>query len=181
MIAPSNATKVSMARLVTDVGAAFSTATTTEVDQVSLEQNIGAKTKATASLANTSTDLAGAATQAQTTQFTVATGALPKVNIKGAFSQTDSSGGQSTTTNVNVQAKPADFLQIQANVLSAETNDSSGSSLQYQRNVNLIGTPTKFTRFTAMYSQTGVNDQDNVSKGAVMELTPLANTKVSAG
>ena len=74
-----------------------------------------------------------------------------------------------------------DFLQLQANVLSAETIDSSGSSLQYQRNFNLIGAPTKFTRFTAMYSQTGVNDQDNISKGAVMELMPLANTKVSAG
>ena len=98
-------------------------------------------------------------------------------NVKAAISSTESKAkGVNGKSNVSLSLKSS-FAEVSASMTGTTQNDKQ----QYQRVVNLISLPFAFAKFTAQFQQNGVNQSDDVTKSAVIELAPLARTKLSTG
>lgn len=101
-----------------------------------------------------------------------------QVAIQAGFSDVNSTvAGQTTKTNVAVQATALRTFQVKASAAGTTTN----SSRQFQRDFSVSGTPARFAKLMAMFSQKGINSMDDVMKGAELTLTPLRRTRLVAG
>lgn len=99
--------------------------------------------------------------------------------VQAGYSGVDSTVlGATTKTSVAVQATPMPNLQIKGAV--SDTSDAVNNK-GYQRDLSLSSTPFETAKFTAVFSQKGVNDLDDVIKGAELQLTPSKRTKLMAG
>ena len=116
--------------------------------------------------------------QVTNTEVKVTASPIQQMAVQASYSGTDSeTQGTNTKTNITLQAKPMQNMQIKGSVSDNVQNQDE----QYQRDFSLSSTPAKYAKMTAIFSQKGVNDQDNVTKGANLELTPLSNLQLSAG
>lgn len=112
------------------------------------------------------------------TAVKVTTSPIPQLAIQAGYAGTDSSKlGDSTKTNLSFQAKPLDNIQLQGTLVGSAQNENE----QSQRNFTLSATPARYAKLSALFSQSGINSLDDVTKGATVDLTPLANTQMSAG
>ena len=103
---------------------------------------------------------------------------IEQVAVQASYSGTDSSKlGQTAKTNISVKANPVKNIELQS-TLAGNAQDQNE---QFQRDFSLSGTPTKYTKLTALLSQKGVDALDDVTKGALLELTPLTHTQLKAG
>lgn len=135
------------------------------IDQVSVDMAYGTATN-------------NAVGHQTTTDIKVTASPIQSVAVQAAMSTVDSSkNGQSTKTNVSVQASPLKNVQIKSSLAGSAQNQNE----QFQRDVSLTGTPAKYAKITALMSQKGINNWDDVTKGAALELTPVANASLSAG
>ena len=99
------------------------------------------------------------------------------LTMKGAISSTESKAkGVNGKSNFSMSLKSS-FAEVSASMTGTTQNDKQ----QYQRVVNLISSPFAFAKLTAQFQQNGVNQSDDVTKSAVIELAPLARTKLSTG
>ena len=98
-------------------------------------------------------------------------------NVNGAISSTESRAkGVNGKSNFSMCLKSG-VAEVSATMTGTTVNDKQ----QYQRVVNLISSPFTFAKLTAQFQQNGVNQNDDVTKFAVIELAPLARTKLSTG
>ena len=99
------------------------------------------------------------------------------VGVKAAISGTESTAkGASGKSNFSLSVKSS-LAEVSASMTGVTQNQNQ----QYQRQVNLISSPFTFAKLTAQFQQNGVNQNDDVTKSAVIELAPLARTKLSTG
>lgn len=97
--------------------------------------------------------------------------------VKAAVSSTESAAkGVNGKSNVSMSLKSS-FAEVSASMTGVTQNQKQ----QYQRQVNLVSSPFAFAKLTAQFMQNGVNQNDDVTKSAVIEIAPLARTKVSTG
>ncbi|MGI6296656.1 MAG: hypothetical protein ACOX3G_11270 [Armatimonadota bacterium] len=116
--------------------------------------------------------------QQSSTDVKVSAKPSKQLAVQAGYSGVDSTvKGAATKTSVAVQATPRPNLQIKGSM----TDSADGASQQYQRDLSLTSTPFEFAKLTAMYSQKGVNDLDDVVKGAELHLTPSKRAKLMAG
>lgn len=112
------------------------------------------------------------------TDVVVSAGPIKNIGVSASYSGVDSSRlGENTKTSLSVQASPLKNVQLQSSFLGANQNEKD----QFQRDFSLTSTPTPYSKLTALFSQKGINDWDDVTRGAVLELTALSHTQVSAG
>ena len=112
------------------------------------------------------------------TDVKVTAAPIKQVAVQAGYSGVDSTKlGQFTKTNVAVQATPVKNVQIQGSMADNVEN----SNQQFSRDVSVSSTPAAFAKLTAMFSQKGINSLDDVTKGAVLQLTPGKRTRLSAG
>lgn len=112
------------------------------------------------------------------TDVKVTANPVKQVAVQAGYSGVDSSKlGQFTKTSVAVQASPIKSLQIKGSM--ADNVDNANQ--QFQRDVSMSSTPAAFAKLTAMLSQKGVNNIDDVTKGAELQLTPAKRTRLVAG
>jgi hypothetical protein len=98
--------------------------------------------------------------------------------VQAGYSGQDSTvKGDLTKTNIAIQATPRANLQIKGTMTDTTENENQ----QYTRDISLTSTPLQYASLTAMYSQKGVNDLDDVIKGAELKLTPSKRTNLMAG
>lgn len=113
-----------------------------------------------------------------TTQVKVTASPIKQVAVQAGYSGVDSTTlGQSTNTSLAVQATPVKNVQIQGSTVDSadKTNE------QFQRNLSLTSTPSQFAKLTALFSEKGINDLSDVTKGAELQLTPGKRTHLLAG
>ncbi len=116
--------------------------------------------------------------QQTTTDVKVTASPVKQVAIQASYLGVDSTvAGETTKTNLAIQASPFAHTQIKASAADSIVN----ANKQYERDVSLTSTPLRFAKFVAAFSQKGVNNMDDVTQAAQLELTPLRNTKLSAG
>jgi len=112
------------------------------------------------------------------TNVKVTASPVKQVAVQAAYSGVDSTVlGQTSTANVAVQASPVRGMQFQGSFAENVQN----SQQQFQRNFSLTGAPVQFAKFTAMFSQKGVNSLDDVTKGAQLQLSPAKSMTLAAG
>ena len=112
------------------------------------------------------------------TDVKVTASPIQQVAVQASYSGTDSSKlGQTSKTNVGVKLNPVGNVQLQTNVVGSTQNDNQ----QIQRDFGLSSNVAKYAKVTAQMSQKVANTWDDVTKGAALELTPLARTRLSAG
>lgn len=116
--------------------------------------------------------------QQTSTSLSVQATPIKEVAVQAAYSGVDSTvAGQATKTNVAIQATPIANMQIKASAADSVVN----STRQFQRDISITGTPARFAKFMAMFSQKGVNSLDDVTEAAQVELTPMKDTRFAAG
>ena len=113
-----------------------------------------------------------------TTDLKVTANPTKQVAVQAGYTGVDSATqGESTKTSVAIKAAPAKNLQISGSA----ANSDDQTNQQFQRDLSLSSTPTQFSKLTAMFSQKGVNDLDDVTKGAQLQLTAGNQTHFLAG
>lgn len=113
-----------------------------------------------------------------TTDVKVTANPVKQVAVQAGYTGVDSTtAGQSTKTSFAVQATPLKNVQI--NGSAADSADKTNE--QFQRDLSLSSTPLQFAKLTALFSQKGLNDLDDVTKGAELQLTPGKQTHFLAG
>lgn len=176
-----------------------------------LDQGFGGKTKAVMTFENATIDAGGQTDQVTTRALNLTSSPLQRFSFRTALAVRDSElygaeknmafgitakpvdsvsvdvgvgtlqnqtvGGQ-LSTNVKVTASPVEQLAVQA---ALSTTNTANDREQFQRDFSLSSAPTRYSRLTATLSQKGVNELDDVTKGAQLELKPLANMQLTTG
>jgi hypothetical protein len=53
--------------------------------------------------------------------------------------------------------------------------------VHYDRDLSVSSRPASYAKVTAVFSQKGTNETEDVTKGAALELTPITHTRLTAG
>jgi len=102
---------------------------------------------------------------------------VKQLAVQAGYSGVDSTKlGETTKTTVAIQAAPVRNVQINGNMV----NDTDPTNQRFQRDVAVSSTSLRFAKLSAMFSQKGVNDADDVSKGAELQLLPSKRATLSA-
>jgi len=100
-----------------------------------------------------------------------------QLSIQAGYSDVDSTNlGETTNTSVAVVAAPAKNVQLKGSVV----NTTDPTKEAFQRDLALSSTPARFARFSALFSQKGVNSMDDVIKGAELQLLPSKRATLTA-
>ncbi|MCL5102667.1 MAG: hypothetical protein M1133_00940 [Armatimonadetes bacterium] len=210
IVAPADATKLSLTHSTTETGNNTGSKNTVESSVVKVDQGIGGNLNANVSVGTEKVTAGDQTSETQTEQVGVSGTVAQGVNVQAAAVQKNSQAnggeqkitgsvtiapnkilavdakyqgidsdknGQSTNTDMAVRLKPADNVEIQAKLTDQEQDDKQ----QYQRDFTLSSTPSKTTKLTALFSQHGVNEVDDITKGAMLEIAPFSHTRFSAG
>jgi hypothetical protein len=210
-VRPTETTKVSLLHSTTaSQTAAQGSERVVETSGVKLNQQIGGTTSASVSLQNTTVDSGGQTDGTTTQQLYVTSKPNDKIGVTAAVEQSNSdSQGETVKTNTSVQVSPVKQVSVAAShstventktgvatdtAVSFKANAASNTEIkgsliekntssqaQYQRDVSVSSSPIRYAKVTAVFSQKGVNDQDDVTKAATLELTPLTHTRLMAG
>lgn len=206
----TDATKLSLTHTHTETAsAAAGSAKTVDSNAVRLDQAIGTKTTAVVGFEDARIEQGGATDNVRSSQVSVATSATPKTTVHATLTQKDSElmgkeqgasvgvttkpidqlnvdvtynavdneiTGHKANTVVKVTAAAAENTSIQANLASNILNDTE----QYQRDIVVTSSPARFAKFSASFSQKGVDENDDVAKGAGLELIPFTHTSLAA-
>lgn len=98
--------------------------------------------------------------------------------LQAALNASESTvSGAASKTDLAVQFNPNNRVQLQARM---QTNAATNAE-QFQRDVSIVSSPLSFARLIASYSQRGVNENDDVTQQARLEMTPFARTTIVAG
>lgn len=103
------------------------------------------------------------------------------VSMQNTDMNTIGTNTQSQVKQISLQSNYVNGILIQANMQSVQINSSVGNNQQTQKNINLVETPSKRIKLSQNFSVSGDNDQDTTIKGAILEISPLNNTKLSLG
>lgn len=107
----------------------------------------------------------------------VAAKPIEQLAVQAGYANVDSTNlGETTKTSVAVQATPARNVQIKGSVV----NSTDPAKETFQRDLALSSTPARFARFSALFSQKGINNMDDVTKGAELQLLPSKRATLSA-
>lgn len=140
-------------------------ATATPNQQVSVDVNYG-------SLQNQ------AVGQQVSTDAKVSVSPVQQVAVQASFSEVDSSKlGETTKTHVAVKAMPVKEVELQGSLIGSQQDRTK----QFQRDFSLSSSATRYAKLTATLSQKGINNWDDVTKGALLELNPLSGLRLLAG
>ena len=208
---PLDSTKFSFTHSATETRTAVAgSEKAVESDLFRLDQGFGGKTSAVLTFESATVEAGGKTDQVTTRALILTSSALPKFSFRTAMAQRDSelygeeqtfafgvtakpfdtvsvdvgvgtlenqTVGEQLSTNVKVTASPLKNVQMQGNLIGDTVNDQE----RFQRDFSLSSKPTRYSRLTAMLSQKGINELDDVTKGALLELTPLANMQLTTG
>jgi len=70
-----------------------------------------------------------------------------------------------------------DKLEVVGSLVDKSENENS----QFQRDLTVSSSPTDYAKLSALFSQKGLNDWDDVTRGVALELTPAPHTRLGAG
>lgn len=102
---------------------------------------------------------------------------VEQLAVRAEYSNVDSTAlGETTNTSVAVVATPAKNVQLKGSVV----NTTDPTKEAFQRDLALSSTPARFAKFSAVFSQKGVNSTDDVIKGAELQLLPSKRATLSA-
>ena len=211
VVAPTDTTKLSLLHSANQNNTVTpGTSSSVESSGVKLDQKLGATASAAISMQNTTTTTGNTTDQEQTVgvgisakpvdqvkmdmnygslnnasvghqtsqNANIVLAPVKDVSINASYSGVDSTKlGSTQRTNVAFSAKPVDDLQIQGDL----TNSADPLNQQYQHDLKVISTPVSFAKLSASFSENGLNDVSNATKGATLELQPFTSTKLSAG
>ncbi len=107
----------------------------------------------------------------------VSTKPIEQLAVQAVYTGVDSTKlGETTKTSVAIQAAPVKNVQLKGSV----TNSADPVNESFQRDLAVSSTPARFARLSAMFSQKGINDTDDVTKGAELQLLPSKRATLSA-
>ena len=175
VVAPTQGTKVALTHTTTETStAAVNSGASVESAGVKVDQKVG---NATASVA-AATSTASTASGTEKTQSQAVTFAGDKASAQVSLTQKESDAqGQATATDVAVQAKLIGNTQVQGHMINASDKDKT----LFQRDVSIVSKPVEFAKVEGSFSQKGVNEDDDVTKAARVEVSPFSHTQLSAG
>ena len=102
---------------------------------------------------------------------------LKQLAVQAGHSVVDSTTlGETTKTSVAIQAAPMKNVQIKGSMV----DDMDPVNQRFQRDLAVSSTPARFAKFSALFSQKGINSMDDVTKGAELQLLPSKRAKLSA-
>ncbi len=206
---PTDSTTVALTHSTTETSTASGSGTTVDSSGVKVDQGFGGNTKATVSFENANIASGEKTDQVQTTQAHISTAPVKQVSVdvnvvqkdsaqQGKLSQqnvstvikpieqvavtaahsiTETADSEKTATNVNLTATPLKNTELVGSVALRTDNQNQ----QFQRDLRVVTKPVEFAKFTAGFSQRGINEDDDVTKSAAVELSPLSNLQISAG
>lgn len=210
-LTPSDATRVSLSHTVKETHtAAADSEKKTQTSRLNVDQQIGDTTKASLTMENTTVDASGKSEDTSIQKLSVASKPVEQVNISAHVQQKNSdSAGEEFSAAAVVQVKPGNQMAIEAahsTVQSSVSGVATDTSVavkalapgnteikaalveksardldKYQRDISLVSRPTGYARITGVFSQKGINDQDHVTTGAALELTPFSHTRLGGG
>ena len=174
VVKPSEETRIALSHTVAEASQS-SSEKTVESTSVKVEQKLGSSAAATLSATTSSTAANGASEKTQSQQLMIASEkAVAQVAVQKKESEI---AGETATTDVSVTAKPFANTQLKGRVL---TTEQQGSTL-FQREVSLVSKPLEVATLEAGFAQKGKDQDDDVTKQVKLELTPIPNTKLTAG
>jgi len=210
-LAPGDSTRLALGHTVTEKGnTTTGAANSVEANRLTIDQKVGTATSAQVVMERARVDSGTQTDQVQTRQVSVATQVVPRVDLKGTVKQTDSAlngavqsidvaataspmqevalqvgysgaesarDGHAARTDVAVQLSRSKNLTMQGRIAQSKLNDTE----QFQRDFTLTGAPARFAKLSAVFSQNGAGDCDNVTKGGLLEINPASCVQLSAG
>lgn len=210
-ITPSDTTKVSLSHATKETHTALANSERkTETSRLNIDQRLGDTTKASILMENTTVDASGRSEDTTIQKLSVVSKPVEQVNVSAHLQQKNSdSQGEELSTSATLQVKPSDQMAIEATHATVQSSlsgvatdtsvslkaaapgnteikaalvEKSGRDFEkYQRDVSLVSTPVRYARLTGIFSQKGLNDQDDVITGAALELTPFSHTRLGGG
>ncbi len=209
VVTPNDATTVSIVHMNKESSTASGSVSKVDSSSVKIDQKLAGNTSATVSFENASIETSSATDRVRTTQANVSTTPVKQVSVNANLTQKDSElYGQETQQNVGVTIKPIDQFAVTAahSVVENASGEKTKTDIslkasqirntelkgsvalrtdnaeeRFQHDVRLITKPVEFVKFTAGFTQSGINENDDVTKSAYVELTPFAHTQISAG
>lgn len=211
IVSPTDATKVVLSHSTTSSQtAAAASGKVVETSTVSVDQRLGSATTAAVSFQNQSVNAAGAVEDKTTQRVVVTSKPSDRLGVTAQVQQQSSDAtGDEVRTSTSVQANPLKQVSIAAShstVDSSKTGNGSDTSVtfkatplsnmeikgsfvdkstadlrQFQRDISMTSSPTAYAKVSAVFSQKGLNDQEDTVASAILELTPLSHTKFRAG
>ena len=142
---------------------------------VTVDQKLGAATASVS--AGMSTTVEGGTMENVHSQGAGITSGKVSANVNLTHKDSTTALGQSSKTDLGVEYNPFKHTQIKGR----RTTDVARDAQEFQNDFSIVSAPVKFAKVSASVSQKGINENDDVTKQAAVEMTPFANTQVSAG